>query len=96
MSYRQQIAQFEKRSVLLFAAFTLGAAGAAFAQSTAASAGGDQDIATAFKQADKNGDKSLSMDEAKSLPAVSEQFKVIDTNGDGKISQEEFTTAMKK
>jgi Ca2+-binding EF-hand superfamily protein len=38
----------------------------------------------------------LSMDEAKSMPAVSEQFKAIDTNGDGKISMAEFTTAMKR
>lgn len=96
MSYRQQIAQFEKRSVLLFTALALGATGAAFAQSTAASAGGDAEIAAAFKQADKNADSSLSMEEAKSMPAVSEQFKEIDTDGDGKNSMAEFTTAMKK
>jgi hypothetical protein len=96
MSYRQQIAQFEKRSVLLFAALTLGAAGASFAQSTATAAGGDAEIAAAFKQADKNGDNALSMEEAKSMPAVAEQFKEIDTNGDGAISMAEFTTAMKK
>lgn len=96
MPYRQQLAQFEKRSVLLFAALALGTAGAAFAQSTATSAGGDAEIAAAFKQADKNGDNSLSMDEAKSLPAVAEQFKEIDTNGDGNISLEEFRTAMKR
>jgi hypothetical protein len=57
MSYRQQIAQFEKRSALLFAALALGTAGAAFAQSTATSTGGDPEIAAAFTQADKNGDK---------------------------------------
>ena len=96
MSYRQQIAQFEKRSVLLFAALALGAAGTAFAQSTAASAGGDAEIAAAFKQADKNADGSLSMEEAQSMPAVSEQYKAIDTHGDGTISMAEFTTAMRK
>jgi Ca2+-binding EF-hand superfamily protein len=96
MSYRQQIAQFEQRSVVLFAALVLGAASGAFAQSTATSTGADQEIAAAFTQADKNGDKSLSMDEAKSLPAVAEQFLTIDANGDGKISMVEFTTAMKR
>ena len=96
MSYRHQIAQFEKRSVLLFAALAVGSASVAFAQSTATSAAGDQEIAAAFTQADKNGDKSLSMDEAKSMPAVAEQFMGIDANGDGKMSMAEFTTAMKR
>lgn len=95
MSYRQRIADFEKRSVLLFAACTLGAAGAAFAQSTATSAGGDQEMAAMFQQADKNGDKALSMDEAKAMPTVAEQFKQIDANGDGAVSQDEFMVAMK-
>ena len=96
MPYRQHIRPFDKRSVLLFAALALGTSGTAFAQSTATSAGGDQEIAAAFTQADKNGDQSLSMDEAKAMPAVSEQFKAIDTNGDGKISMAEFTAAMKR
>lgn len=96
MSYRHQIAHFEKRSVLLFAALTLGTAGAAFAQSSATGAAGDQQIAAAFTQADKNGDKSLSMEEAKSMPAVSEQFTGIDANSDGKLSMQEFSTAMKR
>ena len=96
MSYRHQIAQFEKRSVLLFAALTLSTAGAAFAQSSATGAAGDQQIAAAFTQADNNGDKSLSMEEAKSMPAVSEQFTGIDANSDGKLSMQEFSTAMKR
>jgi hypothetical protein len=50
----------------------------------------------AFKQADKNANSSLSMEEAKAMPAVSEQVKEIDTDSDGKISMAEFTTAMKK
>lgn len=95
MSYRKHIADFEKRSVLLFAACTLGAAGVAFAQSTATSAGSDQETAAMFKQADKNGDKALSMAEAQAMPAVAEQFKAIDANGDGAISEAEFMAAMK-
>ena len=96
MPDRPQIAPFEKRSVLLFAALAPGAAGTAVARSTAASAGGRAEIAAAFKQADRNADGSLSMEEAQSMPAVSEQFETVDTNGDGKISMAEFTTAMRK
>ena len=96
MSYRQQIALFEKCSVLLFASLVLSTAGVAFAQSTASSASGDAEITAAFTQADKNADHALSMEEARSLPAVAEQFQTIDRNGDGKISLAEFTSAMKK
>lgn len=96
MLYGQQNAPFGKRSVLLFAALALGNASAAFAQSTATSTGEDAEIAAAFTQADRTGDKSLRMEEAKSLPAASEQFKEIDANSDGKISMAEFTTAMKR
>ena len=95
MSYRKNIADFERRSVVLFTACTLGFAGAAFAQSTAAAAGSEQDRAAMFKQADTNGDKALSMDEAKAMPAVAEQFKAIDANSDGAISEAEFMAAMK-
>jgi Ca2+-binding EF-hand superfamily protein len=95
MSYRQHIADFEKRSVLLFAAFTLGTAGAAFAQSTTTRAGSDQETAAMFQQADKNGDKALSREEAQALPGVAEQFKQIDANGDGAVSEAEFMAAMK-
>ena len=96
MSYRQTIAHFEKRSVMLFAALALGTAGAAFAQGTAPAAGAEQDVPAMFQKADKNGDKSLSMDEAKSISGLTEQFKAVDTNGDGKISLEELAAAMKK
>ncbi|QCB47561.1 EF-hand domain-containing protein [Hydrogenophaga sp. PAMC20947] len=85
---------FEARSVLLFTALALGGFGAASAQSTAPSAA-DQEAATVFAKADKNGDKALSAEEAKSLPAVSEQFTKIDSNGDGAVSEAEFMKAMK-
>jgi Ca2+-binding EF-hand superfamily protein len=95
MSYRKHIADFEKRSVVLFTACTLGFASVAFAQSTAAAAGSEQEMAAMFKQADTNGDKALSMDEAKAMPTVAERFKQIDTNGDGAVSEAEFMAAMK-
>jgi Ca2+-binding EF-hand superfamily protein len=96
MSRHERIVGFERRSVLLFAALAaLGTSSAVLAQGTAAKAG-DQDIATAFQKADKNGDKALSMDEAKAVPGLAERFKAADTDGDGKISMEEFAAAMKK
>ena len=85
---------FETRSVLLFTVLAFGGFSAASAQSTAPSAA-DQEITAVFAKADKDGDKALSADEAKSLPAVSEQFAKIDANGDGKVSEAEFTKAMK-
>ena len=83
---------FEARSVMLFAALSLGSSGAVLAQSTAPAA--NQDAAAVFAKADKNGDKKLSAEEAKSLPAVSEQFGKIDTDGDGSLSEAEFMKAM--
>ncbi len=85
---------FDARSVLLFSALAFGGLSAASAQSTAPSAA-DQEVASAFSRADKNGDKSLSVEVARSMPAVSEQFEKIDSNGDGKVSEAEFMKAMK-
>ena len=88
---------FEARSVMLFAALTMGSTSALMAQGAAMPAAGssDQEISATFTKADKNTDKSLSAEEAKALPAVSQQFTKIDTNGDGAISLAEFTAAMK-
>lgn len=91
---------FEARSVLLFSALAFGGMGSNWAQSTAASASAsasasEQEISAVFKKADKNGDKSLSTEEAQQLPAVSEQFSKIDSNGDGVLSEAEFMKAMK-
>ena len=95
---RQAHTLFEVRSVLLFAALTMGSTSALMAQSTAlpASISSDQAISAAFARADKNGDQALSADEAKALPAVSQQFTKIDANGDGTLSLAEFTAAMKE
>jgi Ca2+-binding EF-hand superfamily protein len=94
---RQHHTLFEVRSVLLFAALTMGSTSALMAQSTAlpALASSDQEISAAFTRADKNADKALSAEEAKTLPAVSQQFTQIDANGDGAISLAEFRAAMK-
>ena len=85
-------ALLEARSVMLFAAMSLGASAAALAQSTVPAT--NQDPAAVFAKTDKNGDKKLSAEEAKSLPAISEQFSKIDADGDGSISEAEFMKAM--
>ena len=82
------IANFEARSVLLIAGWTLGAAGAALAQNMPAPAPAASDKATsaAFTQADKNGDGQLSREEAATLPAVAANYDKVDANADGSIS----------
>ena len=85
---------FEARSVVLFTVLAFGGLSAATAQSTATSAA-DQEITAMFAKTDKDGDKALSAEEAKTLPAVSEQFAKIDSNGDGKLSEAEFVSALK-
>ena len=99
MSHKKSVLPlFEARSVLLFSALAFGGMGSSWAQSTAASAAAsasDQEISAVFKKADKNGDKSLSAEEAQQLPAVAEQFSKIDKNGDGALSEAEFMKAMK-
>jgi hypothetical protein len=95
MSVRKTIAEFENRSVLLFAAITLGAAGTAWAQGTAAPMASDKAHSALFAQADKDGNKALSQDEAKAVPGLAEQFTRVDANGDGAISEDEFMAAMK-
>ena len=91
------IANFEARSVLLIAGWTLGAAGAALAQNMPAPAPAASDKATsaACTQADKNGDGQLSREEAATLPAVAANYDKVDANADGSISAEQFTKAVK-
>lgn len=83
---------FEFRSVMLFAALSLGGGAMAIAQSTAPAM--DAQAAAVFAKADKNGDKMLSAEEAKALPALTEQFAKVDLNGDGAISEAEFMKSM--
>lgn len=56
-----------------------------------------------FKQLDKNGDKSLSLDEFKAAPWFKDRpdraekaFKAMDSDNDGKVTFEEFSKAMKE
>ncbi len=91
------IANFEARSVLLIAGWTLGAASAAMAQNMPArpAATGDAEITATFTKADKNGDGKLSREEAAALPSVAANFEKVDANADGSLSAEEFSKAMK-
>lgn len=91
-----RIANFEARSLMLIAGLTLGAAGTAFAQSTAAPATAmDKEISAAFTKADKNADGKLSKEEAAMLPAVAANFEKVDGDKDGSVNLAEFSKAMK-
>lgn len=89
------IANFEVRSVMLIAACTLGAAGHAMAQSSAAPMASEQDLSAQFVKADRDGNKSLNVEEAATLSVAPARFMQMDINKDGALSAEEFTIAMK-
>jgi len=91
------VANFEARSVMLVASWTLGVAGAAMAQNTPAAppAPDDQAASAAFTRADKNSDGQLSREEAATLPSVAADFNKVDANGDGSISADEYNKAQK-
>jgi Ca2+-binding EF-hand superfamily protein len=94
-SVRTSIAQFDNRSLVLFAALAMGASGATWAQSTAAPmTSNDSTLVAMFSQADKDADKALSAEEAKTIPALAESFDAVDGNGDGKVSEAEFLASM--
>ena len=93
-----RLTSFEARSLLLIASVTLGVAGSAYAQSTAAPAkpaATDTEITAAFTKADKNSDGKLSRDESATLPALAAKFDSADTDKDGTINATEFSRAMK-
>jgi hypothetical protein len=93
-SFSNPITQFENRSLVLFAVLTLGSASALWAQSAAAPMNKDKIIVALFAQADMNGDRALSQEEAKAIPALAERFSDVDTNGDGLVTQTEFLASM--
>lgn len=86
--------RFDNRSLLLFAALTLGTTSATWAQSTAAPMKNDKALVAMFTQADKDGDKALNPEEAKAIPALAERFAQVDGNGDGLVSEAEFMASM--
>ena len=106
---------FDTRSVMLFAALSLGGVGALQAQTSSPSSppqfgpqskssaqagsgfsvgpnsGGISSAATAaFDKADVNKDGQLSVQEAATLPAISQRFKELDTDKNGSLSRAEF------
>ncbi|MEX1166629.1 MAG: EF-hand domain-containing protein [Hydrogenophaga sp.] len=86
--------RFDQRSLLLFAALTLGTTSATWAQSSAMAMGNDKPLKALFTQADQDADKSLNANEAKAIPALAERFALVDANGDGMVSETEFMAAM--
>lgn len=94
MPLRPIATTFDKRSLLLFSAITIGAAGASWAQSTTATVKNDQALVALFAQADKDGNKMLSKEESKAIPALNERFVQVDSNGDAMVSESEFMASM--
>ncbi|QCB47559.1 EF-hand domain-containing protein [Hydrogenophaga sp. PAMC20947] len=82
----------EACGLLLFASLTFGLTNVAMAE-TKTQKSDAKSGKTIFAQADKNGDRRLSLEEAKTLPASSQPFDKMDTNRDGVISEEEFFAA---
>jgi len=77
----------------LGAAFSIGAANIALADHHG------ENLADAFKKADKDSDGTLDKDEAKPLKGVSKHFDAIDFDKSGTVSMEEITAhlgSMKK
>ena len=94
MAVRKTLVEFEKRSVMLFAAITLGTSGSAWSQSASTPQERDQSLLAMFAQADNDGDKRLNADEAKVMPALLEQLTEVDTDGDGAVSEAEFMASL--
>lgn len=94
MTVRFSISSFDKRSLMLLTALTMGTASSSWAQSTAATMKDDKALMAMFAQADKDGDKMLNPDEAKAIPALAEQFSEVDVNGDEAVSLVEFMASM--
>lgn len=94
MTIRSSIPHFDQRSLLLFTALVLGSASATWAQSTATPVTDTKTLSSMFAQADKDGDKMLTAEEAKAIPALVERFAQVDTNGDGQVSEAEFMASM--
>ncbi|MCZ2407602.1 MAG: EF-hand domain-containing protein [Burkholderiales bacterium] len=101
---------FDARSVMLFAALTMGGAASVRAQTpaappaprtqaspfaTGAAAPAPSPADAAFERADTNHDGQLSPEEAQALPAIADRFEQLDKNRDGMLSREEFYEGVK-
>jgi Ca2+-binding EF-hand superfamily protein len=54
-----------------------------------------EEAAANFKQADKNGDGTLSKEEAQAMPRVAQNFDTIDANKDGQATHDEISAFMR-
>ena len=97
---------FDTRSVMLFAALSLGGVGALQAQTSSpgktaspsevpysygpGTGNPSKAATTAFQRADADKDGKLSEKEAAQLPAISQRFKDLDADHNGTLSPTEF------
>ncbi|MBU6503837.1 MAG: EF-hand domain-containing protein [Burkholderiaceae bacterium] len=106
---RQYIRNFEARSVMIIAAWTLGGAAAVQAQTPAtaprtnppmtAPAGAmnpppASKAEAAFNRADANHDGKLTREEAAAIPGLAARFDQIDTGHKGYITRDQYDKAM--
>ena len=101
---RRISATFDSRSVMLFAALSLGGVSALQAQTAPAKPQSESTFsmgpgpaksqstaaADAFERADANKDGQLSAQEAARLPAIAQRFKELDADKNGMLSRAEF------
>lgn len=94
---------FDTRSVMLFAALSLGGVGALQAQTPSqdkaysygpGTGNPSKAATTAFNRADTDKDGKLTEKEAALLPAISQRFKELDANNNGTLSAVEFEKGM--
>jgi hypothetical protein len=92
---RRYLPNFEARSVMIIAAWTIGSAAAAHAQTRpATSTNAATQQAAAFTAADTNHDGKLSHTEAQAIPMLAESFNRVDTDHDGFISLAEYEKSL--
>ena len=93
---RRYLPNFEARSMMIIAAWTIGSAAAVHAQTRPATptTGMTQESA-AFTAADTDHDGKLSRTEAQAIPMLAESFNRVDTDHDGFISLAEYEKSMK-
>lgn len=66
---------------------------AALVAGIAAPLAATQEAWPAFREADRDANGTLSLDEVRTIPVLAEEFALHDSNGDGRLSRAEFEAA---